>query len=150
MKNIKIFSKLKNNKYKLYTGIVGVATLSSIIVGNKIMPNNQESSKVSSENKIEEIQEQSKINITYNSSNLIDEKDTIVLIRDENVIADAINIKENDTNNYNFVTTPGNYKLISDSLGIIEIELNSQEEVEVYLDYESKTINIINSHQKTK
>ena len=30
------------------------------------MPNNQESSQVSSENKIEEIQEQSKINITYN------------------------------------------------------------------------------------
>ena len=103
MKNIKIFSKLKNNKYKLYTEIVGVATLSSIIVGNKIMPNKQESSQVSSENKIEEIQEQSKINITYNGSNLIEEKDTIVLIRDENVIADAINIKENDTNNYNFV-----------------------------------------------
>ena len=114
------------------------------------MPNNQESSQVSSENKIEEIQEQSKINITYNGSNLIDEKDTIVLIRDENVIADAINIKENDTNNYNFVTTPGNYKLISDSLGIIEIELNEQEEIEVYLDYETKTINIINSHTKIK
>lgn len=150
MKNIKIFSKLKTNKYKLYTGIIGVATISSIIVGSKVMPSNQETSQVSSENKIEEVQEQSKINITYEGSNLIDEKDTIVLIRDENVIADAINISKNDTNNYNFTTTPGSYKLISDSLGIIEIELNSQEEVEVYLDYENKTINIINSHQKTK
>ena len=94
MKNIKIFSKLKNNKYKLYTEIVGVATLSSIIVGNKIMPNKQESSQVSSENKIEEIQEQSKINITYNGSNLIEEKDRIYVCLDTCHMNDAgINLK---------------------------------------------------------
>lgn len=149
MKNLKVYNVLKNNKYKLCVGIIGIATVTSILAGDIIKENNLRTDYQTQIIKPEE-NYSSEVELCIND--ILEVNDVVSLVREGNIIEDIIIISsENKELLQDYVSKLpiGNYKVISNSLGEIEFEINSEDEKFILnLDYQTKKMTVFENEKE--
>lgn len=147
MKNLRIYNVIKKNRYKLCAGIVGIATITSLLAGcsgQNLNNKNDQDSQIS----YNEPEETTLMNISYVLDSTNQEKDTIVLMKDKNGEQFLMDGKIIPVDEYGelqkkyFILTPGKYEIFS-NLGSKKFEVdNVNQEFDLMLDYQNKTITV--------
>lgn len=141
--DINMSAFMKKKVYKLCIGVIVIGAVIGAFIGS----NNFQSNKGQSfaDVSIEEVETSRAIVDCYFSNiNYLDQDgDRIVFVRDDEFIAAIVRINSDGSGNFEAALVPGNYKVVSKKIDMIEFEVDSVDQTFVLdVDYSRGVMNI--------